>query len=281
MGKHNSLAFQPAEFVAEVDSDRFSVLGATDSSVGGRTISPNVDTTKSMTGAAKAALRVSLLCGISAVLAACGGMGTRAADSAVDAERDGGMCGTHDNPGVLKVIDVVPAPGTTVVNRGIAHGFAVVNAPAFFTNFTLLFGSTHTAGVSTPSDPKIQATWSGNNLIYQFTVDSWSHAPGHVELRANGGYETSKGCSWEFPSPLFSYNVTAALDGGASGETSGAMDGGAGPVDGPYDVPATIDVPLTFDGPAAVDVPVEPDGGVAVVVDATFDGGPSVDAGID
>jgi hypothetical protein len=227
--------------------------------------------------------------GLVAALAigACDSGATNPTD--LDASAGSTVCGTHAKPGILKLTGRSPAIGATVVNQGIVHGFVVENAPAVFTNFTLEYGATHTAGPSTPSDPTFQATPSGNNLIYQLTVDAWSHAPGHVELEVGTSYDTSKGCTWAFPSPLFSYDITQVLDGGTT--EGGAVDGRVGSVDSPYDIPgaldvaaaldapAAVDAPVAIDGPAVADGPAEPD--VPVVVDAAVDGAPSVDAGMD
>lgn len=203
-----------------------------------------------------------------------------------DASTGSSVCGTYDNPGILKVTGLSPALGSTVVNQGIVHGFVVENAPAVFVNFPLQYGPTHTVGLSTPSNPRIQVTESGSNVIYQIMVDAWSRAPGHVEIVASDGYGTSKGCFWVFPSPLFSYDIVPVLDGGA-GETKGAIEGGASPVDSPYDIPGALDaasaddVPLAIDGSATTEVSSEPDGGVAILVDAVIDNAPSVDASLD
>lgn len=206
-----------------------------------------------------------------------------------DAGMGGSVCGTHANPGILKLTGLSPALGATVVNQGIVHGFVVENAPAVFTNFTLEYGATHTAGLSTPSDPTFQTAPSGNNLIYQLTVNGWSYAPGHVELEVRASYDTGKGCTWAFPTPLFSYDITPALDGGTA--EGGAIDGRVGSMDSPYDIPGALDVPAGLDTPAAVDAPVAIDGpavadgpampDVPVAVDAAVDGAPSVDAGMD
>jgi hypothetical protein len=221
---------------------------------------------------------------------ACGsGSDTPAGD--LDASAGSSVCGTYDHPGILKVTGLSPATGATVINQSIVHRFTVENAPAVFSSFTLNYGSKHTAGGSTPSEPKLQHTLSGNTMIYQLAVDTWSRAPGHVELVASNGYQTSKGCFWEFPSPLFSYDITPVLDGGA-GEANGAFDGGGTSVDSPHDVEGSldaaldaagaldaateIDVPLAFDGPAAAEVSAAPDGGVPAI-----DVAPSVDAGLD
>jgi hypothetical protein len=191
----------------------------------------------------KPALQALILCWISAAFMACGGSGSSSADSAVDAA--GGVCGTHADPGILKITGRTPAIGASVLNQNIVHGFVVENAPAIFTSFTLRYSDPHTAGNSTPFEPTFQATVSGSNLIYQMTINAWSRAPGHVELVASGGYDTSKGCSWVFPSPLFSYDVTPMLDAGAT------------------------------------EVPGDPDGGGGVAVDATDLGAFAVDASID
>jgi hypothetical protein len=221
----------------------------------------------------KTALQASMLYCVSAVLVACGGGGSNSADSAVDASG----CGTHANPGILKLTGLTPATGTSVLNQNIVHGFVVENAPAFFTAFTLRYGDAHTAGISTPFGPTFQVTVSGSNLIYQMTIDAWSLAPGHVEIVASGSYDTLKGCTWAFPSPLFSYDVTPVLDAGVAGETRGVMDGGGmdSGANGPYDVPIALDSLITAEVPGEID-----DGGT-VAVDATVDGGSSMDAGLD
>lgn len=173
-------------------------------------------------------------------------------DGAVDTAV--GLCGTHSDPGILKVTGRTPVIGASVPNQNIVHGFMVDNAPAIFTAFTLRYGDSHTAGISTPFEPTFQATVSGSNLIYQMTINTWSHAPGHVEIVASGGYDTSKGCSWVFPSPLFSYDVTAGLDASAA-EVPGDPDGG---------------------GTVAVDA-----AGMVSIDGASVDGASSVDASID
>lgn len=243
-----------------------------------------------MTGIRKSAVLALEIC---VALTACGDGGSGGADGAVGT--DGAVCGTYANPGVLQLTGLSPAPGSTVLNQGIVHGFVVVDAPAIFTNFTLNLGVSHTAGISSPADLKFTVTGSGSDLVYQLTVDAWAHAPGHVELEASGGYETLKGCSWVFPTPLFSYDVTPVLDASA-GEAKGAIDGGAiGPYDGPraFDAPGVLDapisvdssteldVPLGLDGPASAEAPGEGDGGISVIPDATLIDAPAVDAGMD
>jgi hypothetical protein len=228
-------------------------------------------------------LRLGLLTAFA--LGACDADGVTPPTS-TDAGTGGSVCGTSANPGILKVAGLSPAIGSTVENQGIAHGFVVENAPAVYVNFPLKYGPTHTVGLSTPSNPKIQATESGSNVIYQITVAAWSRAPGHVEIVAPDEYSTSKGCFWVFPSPLFSYDIVPVLDGGA-GETQSAMDGRVSPVDSPQGIPGALDaasvddVPLASDVTATAEVTAAPDGGIPVEVDAAIDNASSVDASLD
>jgi len=200
---------------------------------------------------------------MAAALAACGGGGSNNANSAVDA---GGVCGTFANPGILRSTTLSPAMGSSVVNGNVVHRFVVENAPAVFTQFTLKYGPGHTAGLSTPAEPTITVTPSGpsgSTLLYQVTVDAWSQAPGHVELVASNGYETSKKCYWVFPSPLFSYDIAPALDGGVAGEAGRATDGGGGA--------GSVDGSAALDAAAGIDVPAEMDVSMASAMDAAID----------
>jgi len=221
-----------------------------------------------MTGVLKSAPRAALVLAICTTLWACGDSGSGNTDAAATADA-GVVCGTRSNPGVLKLTGLSPAIGSTVANQGIVHAFLVVKAPAVFTNFTLNYGASHTAGRSTPADLEFKVTASGSDLVYQLTVDAWSHAPGHVELEASGGYATLAGCSWVFPSPLFSYDIAPVLDGG-TGETT--VDGGnLGPYDGPsaLDSLGLLDRAGTVDAPGALDAPDEMDVPLAIDVSAS------------
>jgi len=165
-----------------------------------------------------------------ALLVACGDSG----DSGAGA--DSGICGTANEPGVLKLSNLLPVLGGSVVNRAIVHSFTVVNAPADFYSFDLLHGDGHSAGLSTPDSPRFKTTRSGNNISYQMTIDSWSNVPGHVVLNAAGTFQTSQGCTWAFPTPMFSYDVKAApvLDGGAT------LDVGSADAPRGYDLAAEV-----------------------------------------
>jgi hypothetical protein len=195
-------------------------------------------------------------------LAACGGGGSGGDDAAATADA---FCGTHANPGILKVTNLTPAAGAIVNNQAIDHGFTVVNAPAQFNNFDFKYGPSHTAGLPSPEKPRFQLTPAGSDVIYRLTIDSWAH-PGHVEVLASGGYETLAGCSWSFPSPLFSYDVVGAPDGGATSEAGGGVDSAPSPIDSSLIPVFHLDAPLQFDS-AESEAAGQPEGGQATDVD--------------
>jgi hypothetical protein len=184
-------------------------------------------------------------------LAACGGAATRGEDAAL---ADAGICGTHANPGILKVKNLTPALNATVNNQAIDHSFTVTSAPAQFSSFDFKYDPSHTAGLPSPPNPHFQLTTIGSDVLYHLTIDSWAH-PGHVEVLASGGYDTLAGCSWSFPSPLFSYDVVGGPDGGAASEAGGGVDGAKSPIDGSLIPVFYLDAPLKFDSDTVVDSP--------------------------
>lgn len=211
-----------------------------------------------------------------AMLAGCG-------DSDDGSSADSGVCGTAAAPGVLKLSNLSPALGASVVNRNIVHSFTIANAPAIYDDFRLLHGDGHSAGLSTPDDPRFKATQSKatSNVSYEMTIDSWSNASGHVVLNANGSFETAKGCRWVFPSPMFSYDVTPAPapDGGAT-DAKPALDGWRLP-DAPVRDVASVDAPTGYDAAAeagmSIDSAIDALGG-AFDVSSELDALPALDA---
>jgi hypothetical protein len=183
-----------------------------------------------------------------------------------------------------------PALNATVLNRNIVHSFTVVNAPANYYTFDLVYGDRHTAGVSTPEDPQFQTTVSGSDIKYQMIIDGWSNAPAHVVLGVKSGFDTSQGCTWVFPSPLFEYDITAvaAPDAGTVPDSKPAVDAGKaidssiadGPSAVPVDAPVAIEVSSEAASPADTaavdatiyDVSLELDA-QAVSLDALIGGG--------
>lgn len=223
--------------------------------------------------------RCTTSCLVFVALAACGDS-TSKQDGAAGA-REAGICGNSANPGTLTLAGLSPAKDAIVANQAIVHGFTVVGAPADFTSFDFRYAPTHTAGFPTPANPRFTTTVVGSDIVYQLTIASWSKSPGHVEVSASGGYTTSKNCSWEFPSPLFSYDIIGGADGGAAVETGGALDGQSKPLDVALDVPLVLDVPQvldlvagetasTSDGMSAESAPAS-DGSTAAIDAASID----------
>jgi len=230
------------------------------------------------------ALIVSLL---AAGVVACGD-GAHGVDGAVNTEA--GICGTHAAPGILSLANLSPAMGATVANQNIVHGFTVLGAPAEFNNFELRFGPSHTAGLPVPEKPKFAMTPAESDIVYQLTIDGWTHAPAHVELLASGGFETMQGCAWDFPSPLFSYDIVTGGDGGPVADGGNAPDSQYTALDGPPGVLIKLDARLKFDlgideSSAVLDAGRSPDtepGDGATPIDVALDTPlAAVDAAID
>jgi hypothetical protein len=137
------------------------------------------------------------LLGVFGVFGACACSGTSNQDT----------CGGINDPTELTLVNVVPALGDSVPNQDIVHSFSITDDIAF-SDIALAYLETHTAGTSNPA---IQFTYT----IAAETTDLtsapvvWTSAPGHVELEAPIIYQTSDGCAYKLPSPLFSYDVTA------------------------------------------------------------------------
>lgn len=118
-------------------------------------------------------------------------------------------CGTEEEPAILVLKDVKPGAGETVSNRGIVEQFTLVDAPFMVQEFPFVLLSKHTAGTSSPSPLQLTVDVQGKDLVYSATIDSWATAPGHVERGLRGFWKNDNGCAFAFPSPLFSYDITA------------------------------------------------------------------------
>ena len=203
------------------------------------------------------------------LLAGCGGASVHPVDAAAEAA---GFCGTHDNPGILQLEGLMPPLGATVDNHDIVHGFTVLDAPAEFRNFQLRFGTTHTAGQPSPEQPRFTLVTVESDIVYQLTIVSWTRSPAHVELMASAGFDTSAGCSWRFPSPLFSYDIVGGPDGGGAALDAPAKPDSARPLDTPFDVVLPpVDAPIDSGVLPTVDAPRDRDS--SLPVDAMVDGG--------
>lgn len=138
-------------------------------------------------------------------------------------------CGTLASPEVLGIKDVVPASGSLVPNESIVHGFTVVAAPGLFQTLKLGYlAGKHTAGEADPSAWSFSATTSGKDVRYEATGVKWTKAPGHVAIGAVERFQTTDGCVYSLPEPLFEYDIeVAAAGGGGQGGQGGSGQGGS------------------------------------------------------
>ena len=118
-------------------------------------------------------------------------------------------CGTQSAPVTLLIKDVAPAVGTTVPSQSIVQQFTLVDAPFMLTTLKFVYLPEHTAGTSSPNPLQFTVVAQGKDLVFASTADSWSTAPGHVEVGVPDMLATDNGCVFVFPSPLFSYDVTS------------------------------------------------------------------------
>jgi hypothetical protein len=131
----------------------------------------------------------------------CGGDGD-------DGGSTGGDCGTVSNPDPFVITNVEPAPGASVPNAGIVHRFKIVGT-VYVDMIHPVFAAAHTVG-----EPAGDTTWTitpaADGASYQSTGVTWATAPGHVEVQFGGAYASpADDCVLAFPSPMFSYDVTA------------------------------------------------------------------------
>ena len=120
---------------------------------------------------------------------------------------DQSVCTGVNDPTVLTLSNVSPALGASVPNVSIVHSFSVLNDIAF-EDIALTQLASHTAGDATPAID-FTYTVAAESTDFTSTAVEWSNAPGHVELAAPVVYQTTDGCAYTLPSPLFSYDVNA------------------------------------------------------------------------
>jgi hypothetical protein len=192
------------------------------------------------------------MCALSVIcVAGCGSDPSSESDAGSQA-----MCPAGSGTIQLTIADVSPARGATVPNHAIVEKFTIKNAPGFFTSFTTTLLATHTAGYPNPPNGALSVASVGNDLIYSSTVDSWTMAPGHVEMAFSSRYRTDDGCIYAFPSPMFSYDVVPVTGGDAGTPTDAAAptDAGApGDAGTPTDAAAPTDTAAPTDAAAPGD----------------------------
>ena len=145
-------------------------------------------------------------CGLLGLVAmGCGSSDTESGPKMGAATAD---CGTVQEPLVLTLKDVKPAPGSSLANANIVQSFTIVGKllkiqPSF------VFAAAHTAGAAVPPTVSWTIAASGSDTVYTSLPMSWTTAPGHVELNPPGLLETPDHCVSVLPAPTFSYELTA------------------------------------------------------------------------
>jgi hypothetical protein len=122
---------------------------------------------------------------------------------------DSKSCATGSTPTQYQISNLSPAVGSSVANTGTALSFTIVGelvdlSPSFSPT------AAHTAGAGMPNPLTWTLAPSGKDSVYTSEPITWAVAPAHVELSVAGEFQTADGCLSEFPSPLFSYDITAA-----------------------------------------------------------------------
>jgi hypothetical protein len=118
-------------------------------------------------------------------------------------------CGTILSPDEFTLSNIQPALGSSVPNSNIVHSFTI-DGQLLRATLAIATSSAHTAGDPTPALTfTVTASASGQDSVYTADPVTWA-MPGHVELIQSGDEQnTTTGCVSYFPSPLFSYDVTA------------------------------------------------------------------------
>jgi hypothetical protein len=118
-------------------------------------------------------------------------------------------CGSLEQPRQFTISDVSPALGASVPNTGVVQRFTIVGQYLQIDNGSFALSAAHTAGAPTPTPIVWTYAPSGGNTVYTSAPITWQTAPGHVEFVPAGLLETADGCVSTFPTPVFSYDVTA------------------------------------------------------------------------
>ena len=117
-------------------------------------------------------------------------------------------CGTVQEPLEFTLKDVSPALGASVPNSGVVQRFTIVGKYLQVDNGSFALSAAHTAGSPSPTPIVWTYAPSGDDTVYTSVPITWQTA-GHVEFVPAGLLETADGCVSTFPTPIFSYDVTA------------------------------------------------------------------------
>jgi hypothetical protein len=145
------------------------------------------------------------------VIAVCAGVALLACGGGDDGDDDadpGPGCGTAAQPLMLSLGDLKPSLGSSVPNSGIVHEFKIIGLRVLFEpDLTLTLA--HTAGTPEPAQLMVSIDPSTPDVRYTFAPLRWTNAPSQVAIDVDKLYQTEDGCTYAFPNPLFSYEVTA------------------------------------------------------------------------
>jgi len=138
-------------------------------------------------------------------------MGCSSGDDDDKQEAKGPTCPTTETMTVT-LTSVSPAAGASIPNGMIVHTFQTVDVDARLPSLELATLPTHTAGAIPsgimPSVTAVARPAGGTDYLYSFTV-TWPVVPGHVALVEPALYQDpTTGCKFQFPTPLFEYDVT-------------------------------------------------------------------------
>jgi hypothetical protein len=140
-------------------------------------------------------------------LAACWALAIAGVTGCGSDDDEQGPCGTATAPALVTLAGVEPAAGASVANENIVHAFTVVGLRALLEPDFLLTPA-HTAGFPDPTQFVVSIDPAGDDVGYTFAPMRWTSAPANVAIDADGVFQTSDGCVYAFPSPLFAYAVT-------------------------------------------------------------------------
>ncbi len=161
-----------------------------------------------------------LVLSLGATLAIAPGCGNDSADGSAPS------CKPSDRPELLTITELSPGVESRVANDSIVHRFRIIDAPGVFQDFVFFMPLEHTAGIPTLAALTFTITQDGDDLVYESAPFRWTTAPGRVHMSIAGPYKADDGCFYNFPSPLFAYDVDEG--GGGSGEGGGGSGEGGG-----------------------------------------------------
>jgi hypothetical protein len=136
---------------------------------------------------------------------ACDSGGSDDASSS-DSDAPSPDCASEDDPEELAIVEVAPAPGSSVPNVDVVHRFVIADSPGVFTSLLLTVESGHTAGTFDSTMPQFTVVPRGDDLEYSLQPLQWGSV-GHVQMGIAGTFVTDDGCHYQFPPSIFDYDL--------------------------------------------------------------------------